>query len=154
MNEHLETGKTAGVLAWYGSDVRHPAQVVRDPFLTTEQKREFLADWASDRRAVPNEPDFRLSATGALADIDDILSALKKLDGMTGGFHPMRPRRLRDVLPRCSRLLIGEAIRVRRRPRRDDDDPPPAPAAARVPRPPTSPRLGAAIVGERELCHA
>ena len=154
MNSYLENSKSAGV-AYYGRDLRHPAQVARDPCLTTAQKREILADWASDRRAAPNDPELRLSATGALAAIDDIMSALKQLDAPTIAVRPFRPRSLREILPRRSKLRMGEAIQfARRRPGRDDDDPPPAPAAARVPRPPAPPTTGEATYGNKELCHA
>jgi hypothetical protein len=85
-----------------------PDAVVADPTMTTARKRELLASWASDARAVENAPAWRRLDHGALVAIDDVLDALKALD----------------------------RVGVRRRPGRedDDDDPPAAPAMA-MPRP-------------------
>ena len=146
MEKLFNIGKPSGVFAWYEKDIRHPAQVVRDPFLTPEQKREFLADWASDRRAAPNNPEFRLSTTGALAAIDDILAALSALDEPIK--HPTMPHLLRNLLLCRSKRPMGEVRRVnlRRRNRNDDDDdPPPVPAGAPVPLPP-APDVGAELL--------
>jgi hypothetical protein len=38
----------------------HPQDVVRDPDLTTEEKRAILSSWASDACAVESQPAMRL----------------------------------------------------------------------------------------------
>jgi hypothetical protein len=50
--------------------------------LDTSAKRAILASWASDACAVENLPNWRkLPETGALVPLDDILDALRGLDG-------------------------------------------------------------------------
>jgi hypothetical protein len=54
--------------------------------LDTKDKRAILASWASDACAVENLPNWRkLPETGALVPLDDILDALRALDG--GALH-------------------------------------------------------------------
>jgi hypothetical protein len=56
------------------------------PLLDTSGKRAILASWASDACAVENLPNWRkLPETGALVPLDDILDALRALDG--GALH-------------------------------------------------------------------
>jgi hypothetical protein len=63
-----------------------PQDVVAHPALDTSEKRAILASWASDACAVENLPNWRkLSKTGALVPLDDILDALRALDG--GALH-------------------------------------------------------------------
>ena len=59
----------------------YPHEVVSDPTMTTAEKRELLASWASDARAVPNLPALRQLDNGNLVTIDSLLRALKRLDG-------------------------------------------------------------------------
>ena len=54
--------------------------MVLDPDLTTGEKREILADWASDARAVDGRPDLRMNTTGAVASRDDILQKLRLVE--------------------------------------------------------------------------
>jgi hypothetical protein len=50
--------------------------------LNASEKRALLASWASDACAVENLPNWRtLPGTGALVALDDILDALRALDG-------------------------------------------------------------------------
>lgn len=110
----------------------HPDEVVGDPWLTPAQKREVLASWASDVRAVPDAPALRQLDNGAVVRISDVLQALRSLD------EGERP----------GRLFTGRRIRFPSRPspasRRswpdDDDDPPPCPAM--IARPPAGPLSG------------
>ena len=52
------------------------------PLLDTSARRAILASWASDACAVENLPNWRkLPETGALVPLDDILDALRGLDG-------------------------------------------------------------------------
>lgn len=59
----------------------HPADVLKDPTLTSGQKRVILSAWASDAWAIPSAPAWRMppGARRAVA-IDDILNALSRLD--------------------------------------------------------------------------
>ena len=59
----------------------HPQDVVRDPELTTEEKRAILSSWASDACAVESQPAMRLPP-GAMRPVsfDDIVDALRSLD--------------------------------------------------------------------------
>ncbi len=59
----------------------HPTQVVADPDLTLNEKRAILASWASDACAVEATPDLRQPPHGPLVKFDDIMEALRKLDG-------------------------------------------------------------------------
>jgi hypothetical protein len=66
--------------------VQDPLEVVAHPVLDTSAKRAILASWASDACAVENLPNWRkLPETGALVPLDDILDALRALDG--GALH-------------------------------------------------------------------
>jgi hypothetical protein len=70
----------------------HPQDVVRDPDLTTEEKRAILSSWASDACAVESQPAVRLPP-GAKQPVgfDEIVDALRSLD--------------RDSLPKWKRVL-------------------------------------------------
>ncbi len=97
-----------------------PAQVLRNPALSTEEKRALLASWASDAHAVEDAPALRRLEDGTVLHIDNILDALKALD---------QPRR--STRPARHWRLAGGAHRIAKQ---DDDDPPPAPAAAPIPK--------------------
>jgi hypothetical protein len=60
---------------------RTPMEVVNDPDMTPQEKRAILASWASDACAVEAAPDLRQPRFGALVRFDDIMDALKRLDG-------------------------------------------------------------------------
>lgn len=62
----------------------HPMDVVRDPDMTTNEKRAILASWASDACAVEAAPELRRGASGNFASWDDIMDALRLLDEQTG----------------------------------------------------------------------
>ena len=76
------------------SGFMHPDEVVSDCRLTHAEKREMLASWASDVRAVPNAPALRQLDNGAVVRIDDVLRALNSLNegdaSERTGFDPVR----------------------------------------------------------------
>ena len=107
----------------------HPDDVLSDCLLTHAEKREILASWASDVRAVPNAPALRQLDNGGGVRIDDVLQALNSLDqGEATAFDPFRsyagprfrlPHRLKSA------LRWGWTD--------DDDDPPPCPTMVAKP---------------------
>ena len=60
---------------------RTPMEVVNDPDLTVQEKRAILASWASDACAVEASPALREPAPTSVVRFDDIMDALKRLDG-------------------------------------------------------------------------
>ena len=107
-----------------------PLAVVRGPTITTDEKRALLASWASDQRAIPDNPALRQLDGGSRVTIDDILDALRRLDQM--------PEEATLIRRRAQFSLSGNWLPRGRSGRWDDDDddpPTPAPAAIR-PRPP------------------
>ena len=60
---------------------RTPMEVVNDPDMTTQEKRAILASWASDACAVEAAPDLRQPTGSPPVRFDDIMDALKRLDG-------------------------------------------------------------------------
>jgi hypothetical protein len=107
----------------------HPDDVLNDRHLSVSQKRTILAAWASDAHAVPNRPAVRQIGSGAIVDIDTVLTALRALDGraQAGSVWPRAGLR-KPELPFKARWH-----RSARPGFDDDDDPPPCPAAALPP---------------------
>jgi hypothetical protein len=64
----------------HGSFLNRPHDVASDPKLTTAEKREVLASWISDARAVENAPALRRLDSGAVIEVDAILRVLVSLD--------------------------------------------------------------------------
>ena len=60
---------------------RTPMEVVNDPDMTVQEKRAILASWASDACAVEASPELRAPAPTNVVRFDDIMEALKRLDG-------------------------------------------------------------------------
>ena len=98
-----------------------PAQVLRDPALSTDEKRALLASWASDAHAVEDAPSLRRLEDGTVLHIDSILEALKALDRPQGRSRPRQHWR-----------LAGGKHPMALPP--EDDPPPPTPAAAPMPK--------------------
>jgi hypothetical protein len=123
----------------------HPDDVMSNLQLTRAQKREILASWASDARAVPDMPGLRQLDNGAIVRVDDVLRALSALDdNVKSGQHA--PGLLRSLVQRPRRRPLSWAkIAVRRRSRDDDDDDPP-PCPAIIARPPRNPLSNGEIV--------
>lgn len=59
----------------------HPQDVVNDPDLTLNEKRAILASWASDACAVEASPALRRGPNGSTIKYDEIMEALRTLDG-------------------------------------------------------------------------
>jgi hypothetical protein len=84
---------------------RHPSEVIKDQELTLNEKRAILASWASDACAVEASPELRQPADGPPIRFDDIMDALRKLDGEAAakanyGKLVSRARRIRDLYRR------------------------------------------------------
>lgn len=121
-----------------GVDVRHfePEDVLADRRLSGDEKRAVLADWASDARAVEHMPGYRQLDHGGLVWLDDIRSALLKLDEVDRAADRITAHAKARWQPARQRLrdLLRMASRNRRNDDDDDDDPPPTPAVAAGPR--------------------
>lgn len=66
----------------------HPRDVLKDPDLTTQEKRAILSSWASDACAVDSAPTLRhLPGAKAPVSFEEIADALRSLD-----HDPTRPR--------------------------------------------------------------
>lgn len=119
----------------------HPDEVISDLRLTHAEKRELLASWASDVRAVSDAPALRQLDNGAAVHIDDVLRALNSLcEGETSEQTLSEPvQAFKDIGVRLSRRLRSSS----RRDWPDDDDPPPCPVMAA--KPPRSPLSGEGV---------
>jgi len=117
--------------------VTHPDEIVDHPSMSDAEKRAALASWASDMHAVEGVPALRRLESGAIVQVDEILSALRRLDATTAG-EALAGRKPHTAQPRRGTLLASRrrGYFVRSRRRDDDDDPPPSAAALVVPRPP------------------
>jgi hypothetical protein len=83
----------------------HPSEVLQDDDLTLNEKRAVLASWASDACAVEAAPELRQQGKGPLVSFDDIMEALRILDGEAHadtdyGKLVNRVRRIRDLCGR------------------------------------------------------
>lgn len=58
-----------------------PMDVVTDPNMTIQEKRAILSSWASDACAVEAAPYLRKPPSAPIVRFDDIMDALKLLDG-------------------------------------------------------------------------
>jgi len=59
----------------------HPDDVLKDPYLSAEEKRAVLSSWASDANAVPSRPTLRRSpTTDDTVPLSEILAAIRRLD--------------------------------------------------------------------------
>src|SRR6187551_509338 len=80
----------------------HPKEVLADPDLTRNEKRAILASWASDACAVEAMPELRAAPNGSAVKFDDIMQALRELDGEVAETPKYRK------FMRRARLLRGE----------------------------------------------
>src|ERR1700743_1625533 len=82
-----------------------PEFVLTNQALGKEEKREILASWLSDARAVPDAPAWRELDDGSFVRFDEVLAALKQLDGssaahvgrQSGSGSPGRTRYWRPI---------------------------------------------------------
>jgi hypothetical protein len=86
----------------------HPNEVVADADLSLNEKRAILASWASDACAIEAAPDLRQQGNGPPVSFDDIMDALRSLDGEAHartdyGKLVNRVRRIRDLYDRGER---------------------------------------------------
>ncbi len=80
----LRTALERGVRPAVG--FQNPDDVVKDPHLTFDDKREILSSWASDASAVQDEPHLRwLLGTVEPVRLDEVREALRRLDAMQAG---------------------------------------------------------------------
>jgi hypothetical protein len=81
-----------------GTVFDHPQHVVSHPELTLAEKRAILDSWASDASAIASCPSLRAPAgLKAPVSIDEILEALRALDGAPWQSPGGKPMRLRSV---------------------------------------------------------
>jgi hypothetical protein len=85
MNQlRLDQPTGMGMVHLHAQQPSDPFSVIEDLDMSVADKRALLADWASDARAVRDHPALRQLDSGAVVNIDAILSALKRLDGIQG----------------------------------------------------------------------
>jgi hypothetical protein len=77
-----------------------PQQVLQDADLTLAEKRAVLASWASDACAVEASPELRQPPNGPVITYDDIMDALRTLDGEAS----KRPANYEKLVTRARRL--------------------------------------------------
>jgi len=81
-----------------GTIFNHPRDVVANPSLSISEKRAILASWASDASAIASCPSLRAPpGLKAPVTIDEILEALRELDGGPSNPPGGRPYRLRST---------------------------------------------------------
>src|SRR6476646_643856 len=81
-----------------GTVFEHPRDVVADPALSLSEKRAILASWASDASAIASCPALRApDGLRAPVTIDEILDALRELDGRPWDPPGGKPFRLRST---------------------------------------------------------
>jgi hypothetical protein len=92
-----------------------PTQVVNDPNMTLAEKRAVLASWASDACAIEAAPELRQPPEGPIVKYDEIMDALRMLDGEAAKRPPTydklvsRARRVKEIFrPRGSRDVFQE----------------------------------------------
>jgi len=110
----LSTG--FGARGYPAGTFAHPAEVVRDPDLTLNEKRAILASWASDACAVEAAPALRRVPGGRLVTFDDVMDALRLLDREAGQIHEAPSYRRVQENRRLSRRTSGGASHGRHGP--------------------------------------
>ena len=69
----------------------HPTDVLKDPHLSVDDKREILASWISDASAVNDQPGLRwLLGTIEPVPVDDVQEALNRLDAIAASTIDLR----------------------------------------------------------------
>jgi hypothetical protein len=80
----------------------HPMNVVHDADLTLNEKRAILASWASDACAIEAAPDLRSTAPDRVVRWDEIMDALRVLDGLAAKYG--------KTLPHYKRVLARKSV--------------------------------------------
>ena len=81
MNVAMKKDFDINRLLYPGEAFSHPSEVLADSDLTRNEKRAILASWASDACAVEAMPELRSAPNGSTVKFDDIMQALRELDG-------------------------------------------------------------------------
>lgn len=97
----------------------HPDDVVGDPDLTLYEKRAILSSWASDASAVEAAPALRELPGGRFVTFDEVMDALRALDG------EFQSRTLGKARPKRRPITERLAERLRRRSNDGDRGSPP-----------------------------
>ncbi|KKX25707.1 hypothetical protein [Rhizobium sp. LC145] len=83
--QNITTNKTEAIGTAHivhSQDLEHPHDVLMADNITNDEKRAILASWASDSCAVESMPAWRRHpGSGRIASYDEVLAALKALDG-------------------------------------------------------------------------
>jgi hypothetical protein len=114
---------------------QRPTDVLEDPDLTVSEKRAILASWASDACAVEDAPALRRPTHAAPITFDDVMDALKTLDGAEAekpAYAKLmtRAQRLKAVLQSDSHSgPVGAPILLRTRERGGGEEPDHSPTA-------------------------
>ena len=100
MTDRHETVLDLDALLHPAAAFDHPADVVRDPDLTLNEKRAILASWASDACAIEAAPALRASPAGPPVRFDDVMDALRALDRLApaGGEAEYRRKARRHAI--------------------------------------------------------
>jgi len=106
------------------------AEILHDPDMTKVEKRAIFASWISDARAVPDAPAWRQIGDGTILHLDQILEALKLLDGVESPVLAYKPKRPSPLSINRRRRNSRRHPKFTQRFCRNDDNPPPAPTAA------------------------
>jgi hypothetical protein len=93
----------------------HPMDVVRETDLTLNEKRAILASWASDACAVEAAPDLRANASGCAVRWDEIMDALRILDGEADKYRKPLPHYKRVLARKRAGVLGPAGLRSRNR---------------------------------------
>jgi hypothetical protein len=72
----------------------HPSRVLNDPDLTLNEKRAILASWASDACAPEAAPHLRCAPGKRSVLLDEMMEALRMLDGEANATDSAHYRRL------------------------------------------------------------
>ena len=103
MNDRLSNKLDLDELLHPAQAFGHPSEVVNDPDLTLNEKRAFLASWASDACAVEAAPELRSAPRSSTVRFDDIMEALRALDKQANGDKYRRVLHRRRIFARNCR---------------------------------------------------
>ena len=85
----------------------HPQDVVSDPDLSLNQKRAILASWASDACAIEAAPVLRQTPGRRVVPFDEIMDAMRTLDGEFAAMQALRPKSSQTALRPVKRRMLG-----------------------------------------------
>jgi hypothetical protein len=85
----------------------HPEDVVSDPDLSLNEKRAILASWASDACAIEAAPTLRQTPCGRVVSFDEIMDAMRTLDGEVAAAQSRRAKSSQTALRPVKRRMLG-----------------------------------------------